>query len=321
MDDALSSPKPAGDEPFIVKADEVDDSGADISTISIEDVPNEEEFHARIELRRAHDAVSDGDEKVLANAVQTPLSQPSPRRQILVRDATTTAPPVLDTEATLDEIQLLADQDDAVDQEHSTSDSGSPTSTTDTTGTSDNAEFSNEAPTDSLSLGQLRKLVGEWPRTEEATYQYNYTEAGSFMEEIQEWFEYAESDYALLNNSRDDFESQWQQFAKNTDLSWRAASPQQQYNFVRSLTDNPETYVSVLSHLLLGCWHEVVEDGEVCCPSMSAAMIEAAQASPFASQICRIFDAVDRFTSTSLISTVIEALLTCWYGSRHLDSF
>lgn len=85
--DATGVPVEAGDA-IIVKADEVDESGADISIISPTDAP-EAEFTARIESRRAHDA--QGSPKTLANAVSSP---PKPLvRPVLQREGSTPAPP------------------------------------------------------------------------------------------------------------------------------------------------------------------------------------------------------------------------------------
>lgn len=75
---------------IIVKADEVDESGADISTISPTDnTPSE--FEARIETRRAQDAQVGGTPRVLANAVASP-AKPS-TRPILRRERSAPPPP------------------------------------------------------------------------------------------------------------------------------------------------------------------------------------------------------------------------------------
>jgi len=57
MEDSEPSLARQDSEAIIVKADEVDESGADISTISPSDAAeSESEFNARIESRRAQDA-------------------------------------------------------------------------------------------------------------------------------------------------------------------------------------------------------------------------------------------------------------------------
>ena len=74
-------------EAIIVKADEVDEAGSDISTISPTD-SSESEFTDRIETRRAQDAQPGGSPKKLANEVTKSLSRP-----ILRREGSAPAPP------------------------------------------------------------------------------------------------------------------------------------------------------------------------------------------------------------------------------------
>ena len=74
-------------EAIIVKADEVDEAGADISTISPENA-SESEFTDRIESRRAQDAQPGARPKNLANSVEKPVV-----RQILRREGSVPAPP------------------------------------------------------------------------------------------------------------------------------------------------------------------------------------------------------------------------------------
>lgn len=68
---------------IIVKADEVDEAGADISTISLAD-SSPADFDERIESRRAQDAQTKGNPKTLANAVTS--SPKRLHRPILRRD-------------------------------------------------------------------------------------------------------------------------------------------------------------------------------------------------------------------------------------------
>ena len=69
---------------IIVKADEVDEAGADISTISLAD-SSPADFDERIESRRAQDAQVKENPKILANAVSS--SPKRLHRPILRRDA------------------------------------------------------------------------------------------------------------------------------------------------------------------------------------------------------------------------------------------
>ena len=80
----MQDPEPQGaaeeSDAIIVKADEVDEAGADISTISPTNA-TESEFTDRIETRRAQDAKPGGSPKQLANDVSIPPSRPILRRE------------------------------------------------------------------------------------------------------------------------------------------------------------------------------------------------------------------------------------------------
>lgn len=67
-------------------------------------------------------------------------------------------------------------------------------------------------PTDSLSLPQLKQLVGQFPKVEQRAYAFQFTDAQSFEEETEEWFQYDEHDRHMLLSSRDSFESRWKFF-------------------------------------------------------------------------------------------------------------
>lgn len=75
-------------EEIIVRADEVDETGADISTISPTDAGD---FEARVEARRQQDIQAIGSPKILANAVSSPPKPPA--RPILRREGSAPPPP------------------------------------------------------------------------------------------------------------------------------------------------------------------------------------------------------------------------------------
>lgn len=164
---------PEDSDAIIVKADEVDEAGADISTISPTDT-SESEFNARIETRRAQDAQQGGSPKILANAVPSPPKIIS--RPILRREGSAPAPP-----------QQPPPPAPPQSQE----------------------EISN--PTDSLSLLQLRKLVTDLPKVEPTAYAYEYSETRSFPEELEEWFSYTEEERYMLLRAKQTFDEQWEQ--------------------------------------------------------------------------------------------------------------
>ncbi|KAL9633784.1 MAG: hypothetical protein Q9164_004495, partial [Protoblastenia rupestris] len=146
-----------GNEAIIVKADEVDEAGADISTISPQNASDESDFNARIESRRAQDAQSVSSPKILANAVPSlprPISRP-----ILRREGSTPAPP-------------QQPPPPAPPQPREEGGNG----------------------TDSLSLLQLRRLVSDLPKIEPTAYAYEHDETRTFPEELEEWFQYIEEE-------------------------------------------------------------------------------------------------------------------------------
>lgn len=158
---------------IIVKADEVDESGADISTISPTDT-TDSEFNERIESRRAQDAQAGGSPKILANAVPSPprpLSRPTIRR-----DGSAPLPP----------------QQPPPPAPPQQQDEGGN-------------------PTDSLSLQQLRRLVTDLPKLEPTAYAYEYTDTREFPEELEEWFQYSDEERYMLLRAKQTFDEKWEQ--------------------------------------------------------------------------------------------------------------
>lgn len=215
---------------IIVKADEVDEAGADISTISLAD-SSPADFDERIESRRAHDAQAKGETKILANAV--PSSPKRVNRPILRREGSATRTPSLPPSA------------------------GPPR---DETGNS----------TDSLSLVQLKKLITDLPKLERTAYAYEYEDTRAFPEELEEWFQYTEEERYTLLRAKLTFEEQWGQAQSSSvepskrALDWRDAGVVAQQQFVvhklRGLA-SPDISVRVkclecISHVALGVWGE-----------------------------------------------------------------
>ena len=63
--------------------------------------------------------------------------------------------------------------------------------------------------TDSLSLPQLKQLVSQFPKVEQRAYAFQYADAQSFTEEIEEWFQYSEQDGTMILRAKDTFEQKW----------------------------------------------------------------------------------------------------------------
>ena len=215
---------------IIVKADEVDEAGADISTISPADA-SESEFNARIETRRAQDAQPSGSPKILANAVPSPPRAAT--RPILRREGSTPAPP-----------QQPPPPAPGQTQE-------------DASGT-----------TNSLSLQQLRRLVTDLPKLEPTAYAYNYSETRSFPEELEEWFSYTEEERYMLLRAKQTFDEKWEQAqAERADLTdkaleWTDVEPENRESFVRDAINSLESpelasrvkSLECISYVALGVW-------------------------------------------------------------------
>lgn len=215
---------------IIVKADEVDEAGADISTISLAD-SSPADFDERIESRRAQDAQTKGDPKILANAV--PSSPKRVNRPILRRDASGTRTPSLPPS------------------------SGPPR---DETGN----------PTDSLSLVQLKRLITDLPKLERTAYAYEYEDTRAFPEELEEWFQYTEEERYTLLHAKVTFEEQWGQTQSSSadssepTMDWRDAGAVARQQFVVHKLQglaSPDISVRVkslecISHIALGVWGE-----------------------------------------------------------------
>ena len=214
---------------IIVKADEVDEAGADISTISPNDA-SASEFNARIESRRAQDAQAGGSPKILANAVPSPPKAIA--RPVLRREGSSPAPPQ----------QPPPNPPQSHDQPSN--------------------------PTDSLSLLQLKRLVTDLPKLEPTAYAYDYSETRSFPEELEEWFSYTEEERYMLLRAKGTFNDKWEQAqAEQPDpsdraLEWTDVETESRESFVIGAIkalDNSDISsrlksLECISYIALGVW-------------------------------------------------------------------
>ena len=219
-------------DPIIVKADEVDEAGADISIISDEDT-TESEFNARIESRRVHDAQPGGSPKILANEAPIPLrplARPPMRRETSAPPPPQQPPPP-----------------------------APPRQPAETPGN-----------TDSLSLQQLRRLVTDLPKLEPTAYAYEYADTRPFPEEINEWFQYTEEERLVLLRAKQNFEEEWEKAqATRTEPSdqalaytERSTATQDRATFVshqRHNLSSPDIgtrlkALDCLSYIVMGIW-------------------------------------------------------------------
>jgi len=122
-----------------------------------------------------------------------------------------------------------------------------------------------ENGTDSLSLPQLRQLVSQFPKAEQRAYDFQYAEAQTFSEEVDQWYHYTqpEEDRDYLLTSREVFEQRWKIFCESqarsdrTDPSWLRLSDGDRHDFVSHLV--PDLVSSELTDRLeaLGCLHYI----------------------------------------------------------------
>lgn len=223
---------------IIVKADEVDEAGADISTISLAD-SSPADFDERIESRRAQDAQTKGNSKILANAV--PISPKRTQRPILRRDASGMRTPLHPPAPAPAPASASAPQRD---------------------------EPGNS--TDPLSLMQLKRLITDLPKLERTAYAYEYEDTRAFPEELEEWFQYTDEERYTLLRAKLTFEEQWEQHqATRVDppepgLDWRDAGEIARQEFVvHSLRGLASSDISLrvkslecISYIALGVWGE-----------------------------------------------------------------
>ncbi|KAH7393081.1 hypothetical protein BKA66DRAFT_320684 [Pyrenochaeta sp. MPI-SDFR-AT-0127] len=124
---------------------------------------------------------------------------------------------------------------------------------------------------DSLSLAQLQSLVRGLPKVDPAPYAFNYDDASSFEEELEEWFSYAVEEQAMLLKTQASFALEWSAFHGQSDtsddeggLDWNSATTSQHKEFVDHLLDGVKQQEPVLRlkrlealvYIVLGCWHE-----------------------------------------------------------------
>ncbi|KAI9711904.1 MAG: hypothetical protein M1812_007058 [Candelaria pacifica] len=160
--------------PSFVKADEIDETGADITiSQSIED-PNNAGFaeNRSIDVPLALSKPKDEAERPTPMTRIVVPARPQPRRE-----SSAPVPP----------LQLPP------------SPSAQP-----------EREMSNA--TDSLSLMQLKKIVAEMPRGEATAYAFTYEDTAPLAEELEEWFIYSDEEREGLLHGRQTFEQAWEKY-------------------------------------------------------------------------------------------------------------
>lgn len=218
-------------EEIIVRADEVDEAGADISTISAND---DIDLQHRVEARRQQDLQGSGSPRPLANAVSN-ATRPQIVRPILRREASAPPPPPRQPPPPAPSAQQ---NDDG-------------------------------GPSDSLSLAQLRDIVSNLPKIEPTAYAYSYEDTRSFAEELEEWFQYTVEDEELWVQARISFEeeldgSEHDPTPSTPSRAWLNMSTEGREVFTKQLLEEAKSLDPIQSnkclhslvYLALGVWRE-----------------------------------------------------------------
>ncbi|KAF2754478.1 hypothetical protein EJ05DRAFT_443375 [Pseudovirgaria hyperparasitica] len=128
--------------------------------------------------------------------------------------------------------------------------------------------------TDSLSVMQLRRLVGDMPTVEPTPYAFEYKDASTFAAELEEWFSYNVEEHAMILKCQAEFAKQWEAFlgeehrpAVDIDQgssNWLNTWKTHRVRFVLKAKDGLRTddhivrlsSLEVLTNIALGCWYE-----------------------------------------------------------------
>lgn len=128
-------------------------------------------------------------------------------------------------------------------------------------------------PTDSLSLAQLRKIVSEVNRPEQAAYDFAYADMGPHAEELDEWFMYQFWQWVRLSSAQKAFEWHWSQETTGgnsgesgggggPELAWEDADHDTRTKFVQAAIAGVQSNdaalrsasIGKLVYLVLGRW-------------------------------------------------------------------
>ncbi|KAL7903563.1 hypothetical protein HDV63DRAFT_412413 [Trichoderma sp. SZMC 28014] len=162
------------------------------------------------------------------------------------------------------------------------------------------------APTDSLSLMQLRRIVAGVNSAEPAAYDFVYEDMGPHAEEIDEWFVYQFWQWVRLNAAQKAFEWHWNQESGGK-LGWDDADHDSRAKFVQAAIAGVQsddatlraTSIGKIMYLVLGRWGDT---------AMPYATDETSRSIASIPQLQAIKAGVTCFTSLDGLSAVWEAL-------------
>jgi hypothetical protein len=183
------------------------------------------------------------------------------------------------------------------------------------------APIPQHAPTDSLSLMQLRRIVAGVNSAEPAAYDFVYTDMGPHAEEIDEWFVYQFWQWVRLNAAQKAFEWHWNQESGGK-LGWDDADHDTRAKFIQAAIAGVQsddaalraTSIGKIMYLVLGRWGDT---------AMPHATDETSRSIASISQLQAIKSGVTCLTSLDGLSAVWEALKNVfeihWYEASVLE--
>ena len=166
------------------------------------------------------------------------------------------------------------------------------------------------APTDSLSLLQLRRIVAEVNRVEPVAYDFVYADMGPHAEEIDEWFVYQFWQWVRLNAAQKAFEWHWNQDSDGRH-TWDDADNDTRAAFVQAAIAGVQSNdaarrsasIGMLLYLVLGRWGDTAMPHATAGESRSIASL---------SQLQAIKAGVECLTSLEGLPVIWEALRNCF---------
>lgn len=174
------------------------------------------------------------------------------------------------------------------------------------------------APTDSLSLLQLRRIVAEVHRAEPLAYDFEYTDMAPLPEEIDEWFTYQFWQWVRLNAAQRAFEWHWDNKGNGASAAaagdsttspagWDSSDNETRTRFVRAAISGIQSNdaalrsasIGKLVYLVLGRW------GDTALPN---APVDDCRSVASVSQLQAIRAGVECLASLDGLPVVWEAL-------------
>lgn len=168
------------------------------------------------------------------------------------------------------------------------------------------AQIPQHAPTDSLSLMQLRRIVATVNAAEPAAYDFVYSDMAPHAEEIDEWFVYQFWQWVRLNAAQKAFEWHWKHESGGKH-GWDDADHDTRARFIQGAIAGVQSNDAALKansigkimYLVLGRWGDT---------AMPHATDEASRSIASIPQLQAIKAGVTCLTSLGGISVVWEAL-------------